>query len=122
MKDKILKVGILKDTYETYGDDGFVIVVRTRELGSQRMTLRKSEFYEAWYSPRKTVRKTDCPFNTYHNIGEMLHLPYPFDIALNEYKIRPTNILRHCGLKARKKIEWVARRRPKGGDNRHACD
>ena len=120
MKDKIIKVGILKDTYDTYDGDGFVLVVRTRNLGSQRMTLRKSEFIRIWYSYRETVRKTESPINTYHDIGHKMNLPYPFDEALETFRIIPSTITRHCGRLAKKRIQWVGQRRPRGGDKRHA--
>ena len=119
-KDKIVKVGILKDTYDVFDGDGFVLVVRTRNLGTQRMTLRKSEFIRLWYSPRETVRKTECPTNTYHDIGVLMGLPYPFDEALETFRIIPSTITRHCGRLARKKIQWVDRRKPRGGDRRYA--
>lgn len=118
-KDKIIKVGILKDTYDVFDGDGFVLVVRTRNLGSQRMTLRKSEFIRLWYSPRETVRKTESPINTYHDIGTLMELPYPFDEALENFKIIPSTITRHCGRLAKKRIQWVGQRRPRGGDKRH---
>lgn len=115
MRNSIKRVGIQKNTMFDEDEDTLILVVDSRQYGTQRYPFSYATFINGWWDRRETVKSMHSPVKTFNGAADALHMPEPFDQAIREWKITPTLLARICSTKRQKRIKWVEPRGAWGG-------